>query len=180
MCRFNEREQPAMARALTDALSGEGMRPVSGGTDTHLALIDLRGDPGSPTGADSGDEGVTGRDAEQRCDLARITLNKNAIPYDPRKPAVASGIRFGTGTTTVVAEQSVFHDAARPSHVVLPVDLGLLPADISRIFCFQSNLLGGQRRDLQGGETRTQREQVGPGDLLPTENLFERSSVVIL
>jgi len=69
-------------------LSAEGLRPVSGGTDTHLALLDLRG------------IGVEGRDAEQRCDAAGITLNKNAIPYDPQPPAVASGIRVGTPAVT--------------------------------------------------------------------------------
>src|SRR5256884_4551552 len=78
----------ANARALADGLAGEGMRPVSGGTDTHLALIDLR------------ELGVTGREAEERCDEARITLNKNAIPYDPQKPTVASGIRVGTPSVT--------------------------------------------------------------------------------
>jgi glycine hydroxymethyltransferase len=78
----------ANARALAAGLAGEGMRPVSGGTDTHLALIDLR------------ELGVTGRDAEERCDEARITLNKNAIPYDPQKPMVASGIRVGTPSVT--------------------------------------------------------------------------------
>jgi glycine hydroxymethyltransferase len=76
------------ARALAAGLSAEGMRPVSGGTDTHLALIDLR------------ETGITGRDAEDRCDLARITLNKNAIPYDPQKPMIASGIRVGTPSVT--------------------------------------------------------------------------------
>jgi glycine hydroxymethyltransferase len=76
------------AQALTESLAAEGMRPVSGGTDTHLALIDLRG------------VGVTGADAEVRCDDARITLNKNAIPYDPQPPAVASGIRVGTPSVT--------------------------------------------------------------------------------
>ncbi len=76
------------AQALTATLADEGMRPVSGGTDTHLALIDLRG------------VGVTGADAEVRCDDARITLNKNAIPYDPQPPAVASGIRVGTPSVT--------------------------------------------------------------------------------
>jgi glycine hydroxymethyltransferase len=76
------------ARALAAALANEGMRPVSGGTDTHLALIDLRS------------VGITGRDAEARCDAARITLNKNAIPYDPEKPMVASGIRVGTPSVT--------------------------------------------------------------------------------
>ena len=76
------------AQALTASLADEGMRPVSGGTDTHLALIDLRGID------------VTGADAEARCDAARITLNKNAIPYDPQPPAVASGIRVGTPSVT--------------------------------------------------------------------------------
>ena len=76
------------AQALTASLADEGMRPVSGGTDTHLALIDLRGID------------VTGADAEVRSDAARITLNKNAIPYDPLPPAVTSGIRVGTPSVT--------------------------------------------------------------------------------
>jgi glycine hydroxymethyltransferase len=74
--------------ALAKGLEEEGMRPVSGGTDTHLSLIDLR-----PLG-------VTGADAERRCDLARITLNKNAIPYDPQKPMIGSGIRVGSPAVT--------------------------------------------------------------------------------
>ncbi|MEU4379328.1 serine hydroxymethyltransferase [Micromonospora echinofusca] len=78
----------ANARALAAGLADEGMRPVSGGTDTHLALVDLR------------EVGVTGADAEARCDAATITLNKNAIPYDPQKPMVASGIRVGTPSVT--------------------------------------------------------------------------------
>jgi glycine hydroxymethyltransferase len=76
------------AQALAAGLAAEGMRPVSGGTDTHLALIDLRA------------LGVTGREAEERCDAAGITLNKNAIPYDPQKPMTASGIRVGTPSVT--------------------------------------------------------------------------------
>ena len=76
------------ARALADGLAAEGLPAVSGGTDTHLALIDLQ------------QTGVTGADAEARCDAATITLNKNAIPYDPRKPMVASGIRVGTPSVT--------------------------------------------------------------------------------
>jgi glycine hydroxymethyltransferase len=76
------------AQALAAGLAEEGMRPVSGGTDTHLALVDLR------------EVGVTGADAEARCDAAAITLNKNAIPYDPQKPMVASGIRVGTPSVT--------------------------------------------------------------------------------
>jgi glycine hydroxymethyltransferase len=82
------RQVVANARALAAGLAAEGMRPVSGGTDTHLALIDLRG------------LGVTGRAAEERCDAARITLNKNAIPYDPQKPMTASGVRVGTPSVT--------------------------------------------------------------------------------
>jgi glycine hydroxymethyltransferase len=57
---------------------------VSGGTDTHLALVDLR------------PAGVTGAEAETACDEVGITLNKNAIPFDPLPPATASGIRLGT------------------------------------------------------------------------------------
>ncbi|WP_433551324.1 serine hydroxymethyltransferase [Micromonospora zamorensis] len=76
------------AQALAAGLADEGMRPVSGGTDTHLALIDLR------------ELGVTGAQAEARCDAASITLNKNAIPYDPQPPLVASGIRVGTPSVT--------------------------------------------------------------------------------
>jgi glycine hydroxymethyltransferase len=82
------RQVVANAQALAEGLAADGMRPVSGGTDTHLALIDLQG------------LGVTGADAEARCDTARITLNKNAIPYDPQPPAVASGIRVGTPAVT--------------------------------------------------------------------------------
>src|SRR4029078_1562577 len=65
------RQVIANARSLADGLAGECIRPVGGGTDTHLALLDLR------------EVGVTGRDAEGRCDTAGITLNKNAIPFDP-------------------------------------------------------------------------------------------------
>jgi glycine hydroxymethyltransferase len=82
------RQVIANSRALADGLADAGMRPVSGGTDTHLALVDLR------------EAGVSGVDAEARCDLAKITLNKNAIPYDPQKPTVASGIRVGTAAVS--------------------------------------------------------------------------------
>ncbi|MHA6796145.1 serine hydroxymethyltransferase [Pseudonocardia bannensis] len=78
----------ANAQALAKSLEAEGMRAVSGGTDTHLALIDLR-----PVG-------VTGSEAEARSDAARITLNKNAIPYDPAPPMKPSGIRVGSPSVT--------------------------------------------------------------------------------
>jgi len=76
------------AKALAAGLEAEGMRAVSGGTQTHLALIDVRS------------TGVTGKVADERCGLSGITLNKNAIPYDPETPAVTSGIRVGTPSTT--------------------------------------------------------------------------------
>ena len=82
------RQVVANAQALAEGLAAEGMRPVSGGTDTHLALLDLKA------------LDVTGADAERRCDAARITLNKNAIPYDPKPPLTASGIRVGTPAVT--------------------------------------------------------------------------------
>ena len=82
------RQVVANARALADGLAAEGIRPVGGGTDTHLSLLDLR------------ETQVTGKDAEARCDAAGITLNKNAIPFDPEPPAVASGIRVGTPAVT--------------------------------------------------------------------------------
>jgi UDP-GlcNAc:undecaprenyl-phosphate GlcNAc-1-phosphate transferase len=82
------RQVVANARALAEGLAEEGLRPVAGGTDTHLALLDLR------------EVGVTGKDAEARCDAAGITLNKNAIPFDPEPPAVASGLRVGTPAVT--------------------------------------------------------------------------------
>ncbi|GAA1274660.1 serine hydroxymethyltransferase [Pseudonocardia aurantiaca] len=78
----------ANAQALAKSLEAEGMRAVSGGTDTHLALVDLR-----PIG-------VTGDQAETRSDAARITLNKNAIPYDPAPPLKPSGLRVGSPSVT--------------------------------------------------------------------------------
>ena len=76
------------AQALAKALEDEGMRAVSGGTDTHLALIDIRS------------TGINGKVADERCGRSGITLNKNAIPYDPETPAVTSGIRVGTPAVT--------------------------------------------------------------------------------
>jgi len=78
----------ANARALAAELSGYGLRLISGGTDNHLMLVDL------------GPLGITGREAESWLDEAGITVNKNAIPYDPQPPAVTSGIRLGTPALT--------------------------------------------------------------------------------
>ena len=76
------------AKALAAELEAEGMRAVSGGTETHLALIDIR------------NTGVNGKVADERCGLAGISLNKNSIPYDPEAPSVTSGIRVGSPATT--------------------------------------------------------------------------------
>ncbi len=82
------RQVIANAQVLAEGLAAEGMRPITGGTDTHLALLDLQG------------IGVTGAEAEDRCAAASIVLNKNAIPYDPQPPSVASGIRVGSPSVT--------------------------------------------------------------------------------
>ena len=76
------------AQSLAAALEAEGMRAVSGGTQTHLALIDIRS------------SGVNGKVADERCGAAGIVLNKNSIPFDPEAPSVTSGIRVGTPATT--------------------------------------------------------------------------------
>ena len=76
------------ARALAHALARAGFRIVSGGTDTHLLLVDVR------------THGVTGAEAEQLLEEIGVTVNKNAIPFDPQKPTVTSGIRLGTPAVT--------------------------------------------------------------------------------
>jgi len=83
------RDVIANAQAMAGAAKAGGLDIVSGGTDTHLALIDLR------------PKGVTGRDAEEALERAFITCNKNGVPFDPEKPMVTSGIRVGSpaGTT---------------------------------------------------------------------------------
>jgi len=76
------------ARKLAEVLSAEGFRLVSGGTDNHLILVDLS------------KQGLTGAEAEEALDRAGITVNKNAIPFDPLPPKVTSGIRIGTPAVT--------------------------------------------------------------------------------
>ena len=76
------------AKVLADALLEEGFDLVTGGTDNHLMLADLR------------PMGITGKELQIRCDANHITLNKNAIPGDPEKPSVTSGVRIGTAAVT--------------------------------------------------------------------------------
>jgi glycine hydroxymethyltransferase len=76
------------AKMLAECLTQRGFRLVSGGTDNHLLLIDLR------------NKGISGKDAEHALDEAGITVNKNSIPFDPASPFVTSGIRIGTPAVT--------------------------------------------------------------------------------
>jgi glycine hydroxymethyltransferase len=76
------------AKALADALLACGLRLVSGGTDTHLMLVDLSA------------RGITGKDAQEALDRAWITVNKNTIPFETKSPMVTSGIRIGTPAVT--------------------------------------------------------------------------------
>jgi len=78
------------AAALAAALANEGFRLVSGGTDNHLMLVDLR----------TFDADLTGKEAQAVLDQAGISLNKNTVPDDPRSPFVTSGIRIGTPAVT--------------------------------------------------------------------------------
>jgi glycine hydroxymethyltransferase len=78
----------ANARRLAETLIAGGLNIVSGGTDCHMVLVDLR------------PKGVTGRDAEHALERAGLTCNKNAIPFDPQKPSITSGVRLGTSAGT--------------------------------------------------------------------------------
>ena len=76
------------AKTIAVRLSEDGFRLVSGGTDNHMMLVDLR------------DKGLTGKDAEEALAKAGIILNKNTIPFDTQKPFITSGIRVGTPCVT--------------------------------------------------------------------------------
>jgi glycine hydroxymethyltransferase len=83
-----QKQVVANAQALAQGLIDEGFRIVSGGTDTHLMLLDVFS------------KGLRGREAEQALDRARITVNKNAIPFDTNPPLNPSGIRLGSPAVT--------------------------------------------------------------------------------
>jgi glycine hydroxymethyltransferase len=86
--RLDQQRTIENAAELADGLAERGARIVSGGTDNHLLLVDV-----TPLG-------VTGKEAEHLLDEIGITVNKNAIPFDPLPPNTASGIRLGTPATT--------------------------------------------------------------------------------
>ena len=96
------------AKALAEELMRLGYRLVSGGTDNHLMLVDLR------------DKGITGKEAEKALEEAGITVNKNSIPFDPQPPTVTSGIRIGTpALTTRGMKEDEMRYIARLIHEVL-------------------------------------------------------------
>ncbi len=108
------------AAALADALTAEGFRIVSGGTDNHLMLVDLR------------PFGVTGKVAQEALDRAGITCNKNAIPNDPEKPFVTSGLRLGTAavTTAGMSEAEMREISALIAQVLRKVDDDHIAEDV--------------------------------------------------
>ena len=95
----------ANAAALADALAGQGFRLVSGGTDNHMLLVDLR-----PFDAD-----LTGKEAQEVLDRAGITCNRNTIPDDPRSPFLTSGLRLGTAAETTAGMGTGRDAASSPS-----------------------------------------------------------------
>jgi len=127
---FHEAAQPEFAeyahnivrncRALAAALAGEGFRIVSGGTDNHLMLVDLR------------PFGVTGKVAQEALDRAGITLNKNTIPNDPESPFVTSGLRIGTAavTTAGMGEPEMAEIASLIARVLRATDDEAVAAEV--------------------------------------------------
>jgi glycine hydroxymethyltransferase len=95
------------ARVLAKVLQERGVRIVSGGTDSHMFLVDLRA------------KKITGKEAEEALSRAFITVNKNAIPNDPEKPMVTSGIRIGTPAMTTRGFGQA--EAEKLSHLIADV-----------------------------------------------------------
>ncbi len=106
--REYQRQIVKNARRLARVLQSRGFTLVGGGTDNHLLLVDLR------------NKGITGKQAEMLLDEVGITVNKNAVPYDPQPPAVASGIRLGTpAVTTRGLDEEAMEIVAEAIHCVL-------------------------------------------------------------
>ena len=108
------------ARALADAILARGYRLVSGGTDTHLLLVDLTA------------KGITGKDAQEALDRAWITVNKNGIPFDTKGPMVTSGVRIGTPavTTRGMAEAEMIQIATLMDRVLTNIGNGSVEAAV--------------------------------------------------
>ncbi|NLK01420.1 MAG: serine hydroxymethyltransferase [Clostridia bacterium] len=103
-----QEQTAANAKALAEALLERGFNLVSGGTDNHLILVDLR------------NKGLTGKDAEEKLDAVGITANKNTIPYDPEGPFITSGLRLGTpAVTTRGMKEEEMEKIAEAIHLIL-------------------------------------------------------------
>ena len=132
-----QRQVVANARALGDGLVRRGFRLASGGTDNHLLLLDLRGTE------------ISGKVAQETLDQARITVNKNAVPFDPRPPFVTSGVRLGTPAVTTRGmrepEMDVIADLIRRGleHVGDARALAALGAEV-RDFCVRFPIYPGR------------------------------------
>jgi len=115
------------AQKLAEELAAQGFRIVTGGTDCHMFLVDLR------------PKGITGKAAEEALDLAGITVNKNAIPFDPEKPFIASGIRIGTPAVTSrgLAEKDMVKIAAWINRAITnhqnPKELAKIRAEVKTL-----------------------------------------------
>ena len=105
--REYQKQVLANARLLASTLVERGVRIVSGGTDSHMFLVDLR------------PKNITGKDAETALGRAHITLNKNAIPNDPQKPMVTSGVRIGSPAITT--RGFGLPEAERVAHLIADV-----------------------------------------------------------
>ncbi|MCD6417413.1 serine hydroxymethyltransferase [bacterium] len=106
--REYQRQIVANARAMADEFENLGVRLVSGGTDNHLMLLDLRS------------LNITGKQAEEALGKADITVNRNTIPFDPQKPFITSGVRIGTpAVTTRGMKENEMREIARMIHKVL-------------------------------------------------------------
>jgi glycine hydroxymethyltransferase len=119
--REYQRRIVANAQALAEALIGQGFRLVSGGTDTHVMLVDVAV------------KGLTGKAAEASLDKAGLTVNKNAIPFDTKPPTITSGIRLGTPalTTRGMREPEMRTVAALIAEVLADVEDGALQARVA-------------------------------------------------
>jgi glycine hydroxymethyltransferase len=115
--RAYQQQVLANARVMAEALARRGLRIVSGGTQSHLMLVDLRA------------KGITGKAAEAALGRAHITVNKNAIPNDPEKPMVTSGIRVGTPAMTTRGFREL--EAAQTADLI--ADLLEAPEDAATI-----------------------------------------------
>jgi glycine hydroxymethyltransferase len=117
-----QRQIVANAKRLAAALSAEGFRLVSGGTDNHLMLVDLR------------NKGLTGKVAEHALDRAGITVNKNTVPRETQSPFVTSGIRIGTPavTTRGMGEAEMVRIAELIDRVLVAPDDEGVSADVKR------------------------------------------------